>query len=208
MMKNGFSGLPFVLYMKIGTMKKVIFTAVILIATYAGFAQLKSSNVIVPASAQPVPNATATEKSAPPQPQIIAPAPNPVPPIYPGAEVKAAEVQRQIINPPSTPTGTQPVQKEPLSPIESTNNLQPTRPQRDEKSRDNPVIEISRPANNIQPTTNKKVRVINNNNRNIYKNNTTTTTNVKIKSSNTSNKVDTKAVSKKISAAKKKPSKS
>ena len=129
-------------------MKRILITGIILLTNYGLFAQLlKSSNLNVPASAQPVPNATATEKSAPPQPQNIAPAPSPVPPIYPGAEVKAAEVQRQIINPPSTPSGTQPVQKEPLSPIESTNTLQPNRPQREENSRKNVVKEESNSTN-------------------------------------------------------------
>ncbi|MCY7293387.1 MAG: hypothetical protein LH615_14505 [Ferruginibacter sp.] len=112
-------------------MKRILFTGILMITTYGLFAQLNSSNLNVPANAQPVPNATATEKSAQPLPRIIAPAPNPVPPIYPGAEVEAAETQRQLVYPPSTPSGTQPVQNEPLSPIESTNNLQPNRPQRD-----------------------------------------------------------------------------
>ncbi len=142
-------------------MKNILITSILIIVSQALYAQLNSGNFNVPASAQPVPNATATEKSAPSQPQIIAPAPNPVPPIYPGGEVKAAEVQRQIINPPLTPSGTQPLQKEPLSPIESTNNLQPNRPQREEKSRENPVIEIPNNRNRIRPSAGNVVKVTN-----------------------------------------------
>ena len=121
-------------------MKKIVSTAILIITTYGLFAQLNSSNLNVPASSQPVPNATTTEKAATPQPQNIAPAPNPVPPIYPGAEVQAAETQRQLVYPPTTPNSTQPVQKEPLSPIESTNNLQPNRSQREENSRKPPAV--------------------------------------------------------------------
>ena len=78
-----------------------------------------------------------------------------------------------------TPSGTQPIQKEPLSPVESTNTLQPNRPPRDQASRENrattasPVISnrtINNSENNYTPnktvassrkapaiTTNKKV---------------------------------------------------
>jgi hypothetical protein len=125
-------------------MKKIIVTPILIFYVSGLFAQLNSSNLNVPPTAQPVPNATVTEKSATPQPQNITPLPNPVPPIYPGAEVKPAETQRQLVYPPSTPSATQPVQKEPLSPIESTNNLQPNRPQREEASRKNTIVETNK----------------------------------------------------------------
>lgn len=120
---------------KFYNMKKLLIICGGMMLSSGLYAQLHSGNMNAPATAQPVPNATVTEKSAQPQPLNIPPAPNPVAPIYPGAEVEAAEVQRQIINPPSTPIATQPVQKEPLSPIESTNTLQPTRPQRSDNAR-------------------------------------------------------------------------
>ncbi len=166
-------------YKKIQTMKHAIFTGLLILTGHFVSAQLNSSNINVPASSQPVPNATVTEKSATPQPQIIAPATNPIPPIYPGAEVKAAETQRQIILPAAAPTGTQPEQKEPLSPIESTNNLQPNRPQREEASRENPAIGV--PRNTIKSTTmvrttpvKVKRNVPTNNSLNIYHKNTIT----------------------------------
>jgi len=184
-------------------MKRIVFTGILVITTYGLFAQLNSSNLNVPASAQPVPNATATERSAPPQPQIIAPAPNPVPPVYQGAEVQAAETQRQLVYPPSTPSGTQPVQKEPLSPIESTNTLQPNRPQREENSRENPAV--AAPYNSAKPNNNVKqvpvktdepvkttIKTINNN-----------STYIKTSGTNTKQKVETKRVNKKTVAVKK-----
>ena len=145
-----FCGLAFALLSKIKIMKQTIFTGLLIITGYCVSAQLNSGKINVPASSQPVPNATVTEKSATPQPQNIAPAPNPVPPIYSGAEVQAAETQRQLVFPASTPSGTQPLQKEPLSPIESTNNLNPNRPQREEASRENPAVGNSRSPKNLQ----------------------------------------------------------
>ena len=61
----------------------------------------------------------------------------PVKPFYPGADARAIEIPRQLINPPETPSGTHPKQKKPLSPVESTNTLQPNRPAREEASRIN-----------------------------------------------------------------------
>ena len=113
-----------------------------MLISFKGLSQLHSGTPVNQSKVQPVPNSTTAEKSAPPQPLIIAPAPNPVPPIYPGAEVKAVEIPRQLINPPFTQSGTQPQQKEPLSPIESTNILQQNRPARSEASRTNPVISV------------------------------------------------------------------
>ena len=122
-------------------MKRLLFCITVFIS-YKGNAQLHSGTPVVHSKAQPVPNSSTAEKSAPPQPFIIAPAPNPVPPVYPGAEVKVVEIPRQLINPPITPAGTQPKQKEPLSPIESTNVLQQNRPPISETSRINPVISV------------------------------------------------------------------
>ena len=183
-------------------MKKVIFTGILIITSYGLFAQLNSSNLNVPASAQPVPSATAREKAAIPQPQNIAPAPNPVPPIYSGAEVQAAETQRQLIFPPTTPSGTQPVQKEPLSPIESTNNLQPNRPQREEQSRKNAVIGLS---NNTNTTITNPIKVISKTNTIVKQ--TSTNNGVNLNSTPTKTSIETKATNKKTTAVKKKPSK-
>ena len=116
---------------------KIIFFSVILFSSFSTVAQLHSGTPVIHTKPQPVPNSSTAEKSAPPQPINIPPAANPVKPIYPGGEVKAVEIPRQLINPPVTPSGTQPIQKEPLSPIESTNTLQPNRPPRDRTSREN-----------------------------------------------------------------------
>lgn len=115
-------------------MKTCIF-CIIMFISFKSVAQLHSGTLVVHSKVQPVPNSSTAEKSASPQPINIQPAANPVKPVYPGAEVKAVEIPRQLINPPETPSGTQPKQKEPLSPIESTNILQPNRPPRDEASR-------------------------------------------------------------------------
>ena len=206
-----FCGLAFALSTKIKIMKQTIFTVLLIITGYCVSAQLKSGNLNVPAISQPVPNATATEKSATPQPQNIAPAPNPVPPIYSGAEVQAAETQRQLVFPPTTPSGTQPVQKEPLSPIESTNNLNPNRPQREEASRENPAVGNSR--NTRKPTTIvrttstnlKELRNVNESNSVIFKDRNTMTdrSTIKTNSSVKKSKVESKVVSKKSKAVKK-----
>ena len=119
---------------------------------FKGVAQLHSGTPVIQPKVQPVPNSSTAEKSASPQPINIPPAANPVKPVYPGADVKAVEIPRQLINPPETPSGTQPKQKEPLSPIESTNILQPNRPPRDEASRINqPVAVPSTNPPNIIP---------------------------------------------------------
>ena len=122
-------------------MKKYICCIIIFISIEA-VAQLHSGTPVVQSKPQPVPNSTTSEKSAPPQPINIPPSANPVPPVYPGADVKVVEIPRQLINPPSTPSGTQPIQKEPLSPVESTNTLQPNRSQREESSRLNKPVAI------------------------------------------------------------------
>ena len=126
-------------------MKTGIF-CLLLFSSFSGIAQLHSGTPVIQSKPQPVPNSTTSEKSAPPQPINIPPAPNPVPPIYPGAEAKAVEIPRQIINPPVTPSGTQPIQKEPLSPVESTNTLQPNRPPRDRASRENNKKVVAQPS--------------------------------------------------------------
>ena len=137
-------------------MKSFIFFAIILISL-KGLGQLPSGTPVIHSRPQPVPNSTTTEKSAPPQPIIIPPTANPVPPVYPGAEARAVETPRQLINPPVTPSGTQPTQKEPLSPVESTNNLQPNRPPRDRASRDNKATAVS-------PVVSNGIMVSSNNN--------------------------------------------
>ena len=126
-------------------MKTFIFCMMMFIC-FKGVAQLHSGTPVIQPKVQPVPNSSTAEKSASPQPINIPPAANPVKPVYPGADVKAVEIPRQLINPPETPSGTQPKQKEPLSPIESTNILQPNRPPRDEASRINQPVAV--PATN------------------------------------------------------------
>ena len=126
-------------------MKTFVFCMMMFIC-FKGVAQLHSGTPVIQSKVQPVPNSSTAEKSASPQPINIPPAANPVKPVYPGADVKAVEIPRQLINPPETPSGTQPKQKEPLSPIESTNILQPNRPPRDEASRINQPVAV--PATN------------------------------------------------------------
>ena len=137
-------------------MKKIIVASFLILQVVFAMAQLHSGEVQPPPSAQPVPNAVTTDRSAVTQPANISPVEKPVPPIYPGGDVKAVEIPRQLVNPPSTVSGTQPAQNEPLTPIESTNTLQPNRPPRDAASRNNPVTE--NPAiikrNNTAPTLN------------------------------------------------------
>ena len=181
-------------------MKHAIFTGLLILTGYFVSAQLNSSNINVPASSQPVPNATVTEKSATPQPQILAPASNPIPPIYSGAEVHAAETQRQIIFPGAASIGTQPMQKEPLSPIESTNNLNPIRPQREQASRENPAVGVQR--NTIKSKTilsiSAQVRGSANTTTNVYTNTRISRSGVKTDNSLTSSNAEKKAVKKKV----------
>ena len=129
---------------------KIFIFCIIIFISFKGVAQLHSGTPVIQSKVQPVPNSSTTEKSASPQPINIPPAANPVKPVYPGADVKAVEIPRQLINPPETPSGTQPKQKEPLSPVESTNILQPNRPPRDEASRINQPVAVPpyKPANN------------------------------------------------------------
>lgn len=137
-------------------MKKYICCIIIFISVEA-VAQLHSATPVVQSKPQPVPNSSTAEKSAPPQPINIPPAANPIPPVYPGADVKAVEIPRQLINPTVTPSGTQPKQKEPLSPVESTNTLQPNRPPREEASRINrPVAVAANIPVSIVPNANTK----------------------------------------------------
>lgn len=131
-------------------MKKILITFCLL-AGFKGMAQLKSAMPPVQITTQPVPGSSTKEKSATPQPIINAPAANPIPPAVPGGDVKAVEIPRQLVYPPSPVSGTQPVQKEPLSPIESTNILSPSRPQREESSRNNKII--SYPKSEINSST-------------------------------------------------------
>ncbi len=120
-------------------MKKILITFCLL-AGFKGMAQLKSGTQPVQNTTQAVPSSSTKERSATPQPIINAPVANPIPPVVPGGNVKAVEIPRQLVFPPSPVSGTQPVQKEPLSPIESTNILSPNRPQREENSRNNKII--------------------------------------------------------------------
>jgi hypothetical protein len=101
-------------------------------------AQISGKPAVAPNS-QPVPNATATEKSAAPQQSAITVPSKPVAPVYPGGTPEPVVMPRETVYPAASPSPTQPVQKEPLSPIESTNTLQPQRPQRDQNSRENNI---------------------------------------------------------------------
>lgn len=132
-------------------MKRIFIIAGCFAFSGVTFAQLRSSeNLNSPANAQPVPNSTVTEKSAPTPRPLIAPAANPIPPIYPGAEAKVYETQRELVFPAAPPSPTQPAQREPLTPIDATNVLKPTRPQREEASRPEtrsiPVQRTARPS--------------------------------------------------------------
>jgi len=91
-------------------MKTFIFSIMMFIG-FKGVAQLHSGTPVIQSKVQPVPNSSTAEKSASPQPINIPPASNPVKPVYPGADVKAVEIPRQLINPPESPSGTQPKQK-------------------------------------------------------------------------------------------------
>lgn len=129
-------------------------------------AQLHSGTKATSLPAQPVPASTATEKSAPTPKPLNAPAANPVPPIYPGGDVKLIETQRETVFPATTSSPTQPAQREPLTPIDATNVLRPTRPQRDEASRSNnrsiPVQRTGRPTGIQQANVSEHSSVIEN----------------------------------------------
>ena len=101
-------------------------------------AQISGKPAVAPNS-QPVPNSTATEKSAAPQQSAISVPSNPVAPVYPGGTPEPVVIPRELVYPAASPSPTQPGQREPLTPIESTNTLQPQRPQRDQNSRENNV---------------------------------------------------------------------
>lgn len=124
-------------------MKHIIYTGILAFITSSVMAQVSPSNLNAPANSQPVPNSSATEKSAPPpRPLIPVTTPN-IPPVYPGAETHAAETQRNLIFPAAPPAPTQPPQREPLRPVEATNNLAPTQPPREEASRKNPAVQVT-----------------------------------------------------------------
>ena len=129
-------------------------------------AQLHSGTKATPLPAQPVPASTATEKSAPTPKPLNAPVANPVPPIYPGGDVKLVETQRETVFPATTSSPTQPAQRESLTPIDATNVLRPTRPQRDEASRPNnrsiPVQRTGRPTGIQQANVSEHSSVIEN----------------------------------------------
>lgn len=116
-------------------MKYILSLIIFLLAAEISIAQLHSGTKATPLPAQPVPASAVTEKSAPTPKPLNAPAANPVPPIYPGGDVKLIETQRETVFPATTSSPTQPAQREPLTPIDSKNVLKPTRPQREEGSR-------------------------------------------------------------------------
>ena len=120
-------------------MKNTLILTICISAMQVCSAQLHSGTKATPPPAQPVPASTATEKSAPTPKPLIPPAANPVPPVYPGGDVKVAETQKETVSvsPEGSSSPTQPPQREPLTPIDATNVLQPTRPQREEASRTN-----------------------------------------------------------------------
>lgn len=122
-------------------MKKIIFILTFSAVATVAYTQVTPSNLNAPANSQPVPNSVKSERSATPQPQLVPVTTPNIPPIYPGAETQAAETQRNLIFPASPPAPTQPAQREPVRPIESTNNLNPTQPQREEASRLNPPVQ-------------------------------------------------------------------
>ncbi|MEJ7610870.1 MAG: hypothetical protein WKF88_06800 [Ferruginibacter sp.] len=145
-------------------MKRIIAIIICSLSAYIPYAQstlnstqAATSNLNPPASAQPVPNATVTEKSAATAKPLIAPAANPVPPIYPGGDVRAVETNNNLIFPASPPSPTQPIQREPLTPVESKNVLQPTRPQREENSRVNTATGVQVQTGYIAPVNNRPV---------------------------------------------------
>ena len=147
-------------------MKKTFLLMICVSAIQICSAQLHSGTKATPLPAQPVPASTATEKSAPTPKPLNAPVANPVPPIYPGGDVKLVETQRETVFPATTSSPTQPAQREPLTPIDATNVLRPTRPQRDEASRSNnrsiPVQRTGRPTGIQQANVSEHSSVIEN----------------------------------------------
>ena len=147
-------------------MKRIFLLTICISVLQICSAQLHSGTKATPPPVQPVPASTATEKSAPTPKPLNAPIANPVPPIYPGGDVKVAETQRETVFPASGSSPTQPVQREPLTPIDATNVLQPTRPQREEASRINnrsvPVQRAGRPTGAEQANVSEHTTVIEN----------------------------------------------
>jgi hypothetical protein len=128
-------------------MKKLSFIIPLLIVSFVVNAQISGIPATPPAP-QAVQPANRSEKSATPQKQNIPVPANPVPPVYPGAEPVPVVIPRELVYPAAPPAPTQPGQTEPLTPVESTNQLQPTRPQKDQGSRVNAVN--GRPSSVIQ----------------------------------------------------------
>ena len=124
-------------------MKKITFIISFITGSFITDAQISGVPATPPAPQATQP-ATRAEKSAAPQKQNVPPPANPVPPVYPGAEPVPVVIPREQIFPAAPPAPTQPGQTEPLTPVESTNQLQPSRPQRDQGSREN--IVNGRPA--------------------------------------------------------------
>lgn len=119
-------------------MKRSIISILLTGVSFCAVAQISGIPVTPPAP-QAVPNAVTTEKSAAPQKQNIAPTARPVPPVYQGASTEPVVMPRELVYPAAPPAPTQPQQREPLTPVESTNNLQPNRVKPDEASRENAV---------------------------------------------------------------------
>ncbi len=133
-------------------MKKITFIISFITGSFITDAQISGVPATPPAPQATQP-ATRAEKSAAPQKQNVPPPANPVPPVYPGAEPVPVVIPREQIFPAAPPAPTQPGQTEPLTPVESTNQLQPSRPQRDQGSRENTVN--GRPAAVIPDRVNK-----------------------------------------------------
>lgn len=120
----------------------MLLSIAVLVATISfsqvGVTQASPSNLNAPATAQPVPNASTSDKGSPgTKPHVTVSQPY-IPPVYPGAQpVTVPQTTNQnLILPASPPAPTQPYQTEPLRPVESTNNLNPTQPAREKESRE------------------------------------------------------------------------
>jgi hypothetical protein len=124
-------------------MKKITFIISFITGSFVTDAQISGIPATPPAPQATQP-ATRAEKSAAPQKQNVPPPANPVPPVYPGAEPVPVVIPKELVFPAAPPAPTQPGQTEPLTPVESTNQLQPSRPPRDQSSREN--IVNGRPA--------------------------------------------------------------
>lgn len=128
-------------------MKKLSFIIPLFAVSFSSNAQISGIPATPPAP-QAVQPASRSEKSAAPQKQNVPVQANPVPPVYPGAEPVPVVIPRELVYPAAPPAPTQPPQTQPLTPVESTNQLQPARPQPDQGSRNNAVN--GRPSSAIQ----------------------------------------------------------